>query len=289
MSAPAPPRIAGLVARAGDLEPGEALIDRVFATVRASLDAADASFADVDSVVLAADDVTDGRSITTMIHATAAGAYRRDELRVTQGSLTALGLAGLRVSSGMSELSIVASWWAPTADPAEIARAGVDPRDGARALLPPERFAGQAPRGGCAACLVRAGGGGAGELALEGFTWGQAGYREWLARDGEPEGVLRRLGTGLRERCALPAAGGAFAASATGAAGSWAAAKAAAGIGEQWRSLEDSDVHHGIADGLISLARMAPALAAGEAGVVMATGSPPFALAEAALVRRTDA
>lgn len=283
-----PPQVVGFAARTGELEPGEALIDRVFATVRASLDSADVPFADIDSVVLAADDVADGRSITTMIHATAAGAYRKDELRITQGSLTALGIAALRVSCGISERSIVASWWEPTAEPAEIARTSVDARDGFRALVSPARFAGERSQGGCVACVVEPAGG-SGGLLIDGFTWGQADYRAWLAGDGEPEGVLRRLGTDLRARCELPASGGVFATSATGDAQHWEHAKSAAGIGSDWRPLETTGVHHGIADGLISLARMAPALDIAEPGVVMATGSPHFALTEAVLVRRADA
>jgi len=52
--------IAGLLADVTPLAPGEALIERIFATTRAALDQASVAFEDVDSVVLAADDVADG-------------------------------------------------------------------------------------------------------------------------------------------------------------------------------------------------------------------------------------
>jgi len=280
--------IAGLVADVTPLAPGEALIERIFATARAALDRAPVDFADVDSVVLAADDVADGRSITTMLHATAAGAYRKDEMRVTNGALTALGLAGLRVAAGSGSRSLVVSWWHPTADPVALARAAVDVHDGSRALLPPERVQAHATRGACAACVVVP------EsdlpaLLLEGFTWTQADARGWVAQDGEPAGVKRRLGEQIGARCGPLEDGGVVAASNTGDAGEWAPAEDATGPSGAWRRAKPQPGHHGLADGLVLLSRLADALAPGERGLVMATGVPFFQLAEAAVVRRAHA
>jgi hypothetical protein len=279
--------IAGLVADVTPLAPGEALIERIFATARAALDEAAVGFADVDSVVLAADDVADGRSITTMLHATAAGAYRKDEMRVTNGALTALGLAGLRVAAGDGSRSLVVSWWHPTADPVALARAAVDVHDGSRALLPPERVAAHATRGACAACVVVPEHD-APALLLEGFTWTQADARGWVAQDGEPAGVKRRLGEQIGARCG-PLDGGVVAASDTGDAADWASAEEATGLSGPWRRTKARPGHHGLVDGLVLLSRLADALAPGERGLVMATGVPFFQLAEAAVVRRAHA
>ena len=77
--------------RTGPLQSFESLEERVFTTVEAALGSTGVVRDEVDSVVLAADDIADGRAITTMLHATAAGAYFLDEIRTTNGSLTAQG------------------------------------------------------------------------------------------------------------------------------------------------------------------------------------------------------
>ncbi len=283
-----PLSISGLVAKTGELRPGEALIDRVFVTVRAALDAAGVDRDEIDSVILAADDVADGRTITTMIHATAAGAYLKDELRVTQGGLTALGLAGLRVASGLSRRSIVAAWWQPSAPPEDIARAAIDVRDGSRSLMPPERLEFDRSSGACTACVVGPAGE-PGELRLDAFAFGQADYRAWVAGDGEPAGVLRRLGADLAERCGPLDPRGRIATSLTAGEDDWREAENAAGVGPEWERVGASPVHHGLADGMVVLSRLASLLTPGEQGVVLATGSPFFLQVEGAVVRRADA
>ncbi len=281
------PGISGLEVRRGELLPGEALIDRIFTTVSASLARAGVEIDEVDSVILAADDVADGRSITTMMHATAAGAYFKDELRVTTGSLTALGLAGLRVSAGLSRRSIVASWWLPSTDRAALARTSVSVHDGARSLVSPARFDNEPTEAACAACVVGPASD-AGELALHGFTWTQADFPRWLASDGEPEGVQRRLGRQLRERCGPFDGSGRVAASATAPGSDWSAAIDEAGL-EGFTPCAGVTTSVGIADGLVGLSRVADDLQPGEGGVVLSTGSPQFLLAEAASVGRADA
>jgi hypothetical protein len=283
-----PVAIAGLTADPRELAPGEALIERIFATVRTALDAAATRLDDVDSVVLAADDVADGRSITTMMHATAAGAYRKDETRITNGSLTALGLASLRVATGASRCAIVASWWHPSAEPVAIANAAVDVHDGSRALLGVERLAAQATRGACAACVVTPSAGSE-ALELEAFTWTQADAYGWVAQDGEPADVQRRLGAQLVDRCGPFVGGGVLATSRTGAGGAWAHAAEAAQLDDRWRRADTMPGHYGIADGLVLLSQLADALEPGARGIAMATGVPFFQLAEAVAVRRPDA
>jgi hypothetical protein len=280
----APLSISGLVAKTGELRPGEALMDRIFVTVRAALDAAGLERGDVDAVLIAADDVADGRTITTMIHATAAGAYLKDELRVTQGGLTALGIAGLRVAAGLSRRAIVAAWWETTADPAAVARAATDVRDGSRALTSPDALEFGPASGACVACVV--GPAGESDLQLEAFSFGQAAYREWIARDGEPEGVQRRLGADLARRSAPIGASGRAAVSRTESG--WGEAERAAGVTD-WRKLELAPVHHGLADGMVVLTRLAEALDPGERGIVFATGSPFFLQVEGCVVRKLDA
>src|ERR1700735_4934309 len=54
----------------------------IFSTVRRALDDAAVDVSDVDSVVLGAHDLTDGRSLSSMVTAPAAGAYGHDDVRL---------------------------------------------------------------------------------------------------------------------------------------------------------------------------------------------------------------
>jgi hypothetical protein len=279
--------VSGLVAVSGDLAPGESTTDRVFATVRAALDSAGVERKDCDSVVLAADDVADGRSITTMLQATAAGAYRKDEVRVTNGALTALGLAALRVAAAAARRSIVASWWHPSVGASELGRASIDVRHGSSALVPPQLLGLERMSGGCAACVVGPPGDG-GALRLAGVSFGQADYDAWIGRDGEPAGMLRQLGRDLARRWGPFGPDTRVAASLTAEPDDWLAAEVAAGIGDAER-LRPAAAHHGIADGLVVLSRLAAALEPGAGGVAFATGLPLFMSAEGAAIWRGDA
>jgi hypothetical protein len=250
--------------------------------VRATLDEAALETADVDGVAIAADDVSDGRSITTMMHATAAGAYLKDEIRVTGGSLTALGLAAARILAGAARRMLVVAWWRPTADVAGIARATTDPLTG-RPLLGRERLAIPDPGGAVASCVVSPADG-EGGLLLDGWSLSQSAYPDWLAGTGEPERCLRRLGSDLRRRCG----------DLTGAALIVPRLDGDAGTSLPWEPLaaslaaepEPSDQGYlGIADGLGSLARAAERLG-GERAVVASTGLPPLLRVEAIAVSR---
>ena len=267
--------IVGLTVDTRALGDGESIEERVFATVRAALERAEVERSEIDAVVIAADDVADGRSITTMLHATAAGAHFRDEIRTTNGSLTALGLASLRVQAGLSRQVIVAGWWLPHADAESIAAVSLDAGYG-RLVAVRERLAAAPAGAGSAACVVRAGSGDG--LALDGFCFGQADYHAWLAGDGEPAAALGRLGRELAERCApFTHAGTAVSV----APGDWEPFFDGAGLSGA-RRLPVGAAHHGLVDGLARLA--AAQLHPGERLVVATTGDPAFLQVEAVAV-----
>lgn len=104
------------------------LTDLIFEGVTAALADANMSMSEVDSIVLAAHDLIDGRSLSSMVTAPAAGAYLRDEIRLSDDGLTALSLAAARVEAGESEVSVVAAWArASEADYMSTSRSSFDP------------------------------------------------------------------------------------------------------------------------------------------------------------------
>lgn len=104
------------------------LEELIFKGVKRALHASKTCIDAVDSVVLAAHDLVDGRSLSSMVTAPAAGAYLRDEIRLAEDGLVALSLAGARVAAGESELSIVAAWGrASEGDFLSQSRAAMDP------------------------------------------------------------------------------------------------------------------------------------------------------------------
>lgn len=106
----------------------KSLTDLIFDGVSAALADAGVEMADVDSVVLAAHDLIDGRSLSSMVTAPAAGAYLRDEIRLADDGLAAMSLAAARVTSGESKLSVVAAWGrASEGDFLNTSRAAMDP------------------------------------------------------------------------------------------------------------------------------------------------------------------
>src|ERR1700720_906135 len=83
---------------------------------------------DVDGVVIAAHDLVDGRSLSSMVTGPAAGAYLRDEVRLAEDGLAAASLAAARIEAGESEYSIVAAWGrASEGDYCSTSRAAFDP------------------------------------------------------------------------------------------------------------------------------------------------------------------
>ena len=86
------------------------LAELIFDTVRASVDDSGREMDEVDSVVLAAHDLVDGRSLSSMVTAPAAGAYLRDEIRFSDDGAAAFAAAMTRLEAGDNTRSIVAAW-----------------------------------------------------------------------------------------------------------------------------------------------------------------------------------
>ena len=86
------------------------LSELIFDTTRRAIDDAGHGLTGIDSVVLAAHDLVDGRSLSSMVTGPAAGAYLRDEIRYGDDGAGAFAAAVTRIESGESERSIVAAW-----------------------------------------------------------------------------------------------------------------------------------------------------------------------------------
>ena len=273
-----PVAIRGATAMRGHLAGGESIEERVFTTVTACLESAGLERDDIDAVVIAADDLADGRSITTMLHATAAGAYLKDEIRTTNGGLVALGLGALRIAAGYSKVVLVVGWWLPTADDEAIARASIDARGG-RLLVGQDQLAPVPTVGACGACVLSEGGAQDG-MPFHGFAFGQSDYDSWLLGTNESDRLISRVGAELRGRVD---AGQEVACVARCLVGSWGALVDAIGIpaGVEERV---GNAWHGLADGLVILADIAAENRREGATLVATTGVPAFLQAEAAMV-----
>ena len=104
------------------------LTDLIFDGVSAALADAGMPIANVDSIVLSAHDLVDGRSLSSMVTAPAAGAYMRDEIRLSEDGLVAASLGSARIEAGESDFTIVAAWGrASEGDLLAVSRAGFDP------------------------------------------------------------------------------------------------------------------------------------------------------------------
>jgi acetyl-CoA C-acetyltransferase len=86
------------------------LSELIFDTTRRAIDDAGRGLAGIDSVVLAAHDLVDGRSLSSMVTGPPAGAYLRDEIRYGDDGAGAFAAAVTRIEAGESERSIVAAW-----------------------------------------------------------------------------------------------------------------------------------------------------------------------------------
>ncbi|MCB1475392.1 MAG: hypothetical protein H6883_14515 [Rhodobiaceae bacterium] len=91
-------------------DPRRNLSEFIFDTVRNALDDAGGSLDGITSVVLAAHDLVDGRSLSSMVTAPAAGAYLRDEIRYGDDGAGAFAAAVTRLEAGECERTIVAAW-----------------------------------------------------------------------------------------------------------------------------------------------------------------------------------
>ena len=86
------------------------LSELIFDTVRRAIDEGGRGMTGITSVVLAAHDLVDGRSLSSMVTAPAAGAYLRDEIRYGDDGAAAFAAAVVRIEAGEAERSIVAAW-----------------------------------------------------------------------------------------------------------------------------------------------------------------------------------
>ena len=104
------------------------LSELIFRTVRRALDESADGLTGIESVVLAAHDLVDGRSLTSMVTAPAAGAYLRDEIRYGDDGAAAFAAAVVRIEAGEASRSIVATWGrASEHDVGAVSRALFDP------------------------------------------------------------------------------------------------------------------------------------------------------------------
>jgi acetyl-CoA C-acetyltransferase len=86
------------------------LSELIFDTVSRAVDDAGQGWDGIDSVVLAAQDLADGRSLSSMVTAPAAGCYLRDEIRYGDDGAAAFAAAVTRIEAKESERTIVAAW-----------------------------------------------------------------------------------------------------------------------------------------------------------------------------------
>lgn len=86
------------------------LTDLIFETVRGAVDDSGQDMESIDSVVLSAHDLVDGRSLSSMVTAPAAAAYLRDEIRFGDDGAGAFAAAMTRLEAGHNRRTIVAAW-----------------------------------------------------------------------------------------------------------------------------------------------------------------------------------
>ncbi len=86
------------------------LAEMIFEVTNGALEDAGMTIQDIDSVVLAAHDLIDGRSITSMLTAPPAGCHLKDEIRLADDGAFAVALAWMRLLSGEFNTSLVVSW-----------------------------------------------------------------------------------------------------------------------------------------------------------------------------------
>jgi len=103
--------------RLGEAGKGKKLEDMVFEATASALRDACITQQEIDSTVLVGCDEFDGRSISSMLLATAGGSYLKDEIKVTDDGTHGLILAAMRILSGCYELSVVVGWCKPSEAP----------------------------------------------------------------------------------------------------------------------------------------------------------------------------
>lgn len=109
-------------------DPTRNLSELIFDTVRRAVDDSGQPMSSIDSVVLSAHDLVDGRSLSSMVTAPAAGCYLRDEIRYGDDGAAAFAAAVVRLEAGEAQRSIVAAWGRSSEHrPDQFSRALFDP------------------------------------------------------------------------------------------------------------------------------------------------------------------
>ncbi len=91
-------------------KPDQILDEIIFEAASKALEDAGLNREQVDSITIAAGDQIDGRPISSMLEACPAGAYLKDEIKVTEEGSYAAILAAMRIMSGLFETALVVSW-----------------------------------------------------------------------------------------------------------------------------------------------------------------------------------
>lgn len=91
-------------------EVSDSLEELVHKAAREALADAGLEREDVDNVVVCASDLEDGRAISSMVTASPGGGYRKDFIKTTDTGVHALGLAGMRMATGIFGTTLVLSW-----------------------------------------------------------------------------------------------------------------------------------------------------------------------------------
>ncbi len=91
-------------------KPHQILDEIIFEAAAKALADAGISRQDVDCITIAAQDQIDGRPISSMLEACPAGAYLKDEIKVTEEGSYAAILGCMRILSGIFDTTLVVSW-----------------------------------------------------------------------------------------------------------------------------------------------------------------------------------
>lgn len=91
-------------------KPDQILDEIVFEAASKALADAGMTREEMDCITISAGDQIDGRPISSMLEACPAGAYLKDEIKVTEESSYAAILAGMRILSGVFDTALVVSW-----------------------------------------------------------------------------------------------------------------------------------------------------------------------------------
>ena len=108
--------------------PDRTLEELIFEAASSALADAGLAWREIDSVVIAASDLVDGRVISSMVTSGPAGGYMKDILNVASSGEHALVLATLQILSGLLETALVLSWSKCSEAPiAHVERLSLDP------------------------------------------------------------------------------------------------------------------------------------------------------------------